>query len=187
MSTAVVAAFYIAATEFIQPSAFYQVYKWHSCAALGGVGLVFLAVGFSINRRRFYSAKANGSEYEGTFILADLSFWGMVLFVCASTMIFLLPTYRAPLVQARPLRTTSVPTTNSIPVTVKPMPMPARREFPSLMLQGITYQGRNSSVLINGKTFFTGDHVHGARIVNITRTTASLEMEGEINVLELKK
>jgi hypothetical protein len=186
MSTAIVAAFYIAATEFIQPSAFYQVYKWHSCAVLGGAGLVFLAVGFSINRRRFYQAKVNGAEYEGTFMLADLSFWGMVFFLCASAMILLLPTYRAHLVQARPL-TNAVPATSSSPVPVKPIPVPTRREFPSLVLQGITYQGKNSSALINGKTFFVGEQVHGARIVDITPTTTTLEMEGETNVLELRK
>jgi hypothetical protein len=67
------------------------------------------------------------------------------------------------------------------------MPIPARRELSSLMLQGITYQGKNSSVLINGKTFFIGEQVHGARIVDITQTRASLEIEGEIHVLELKK
>jgi hypothetical protein len=186
MSIAIVAAFCIAIMETIQTTLFYQNYKWHFCGALTAIAIIFLLIGFPLNRGRARLAKAKGMEYEGTFFLTDLVFWGMVIAFCALNVFLIMPTYRPVLVQTPVLKTNSPPNTSSIPVVVKaPEPAPIRA-FPPLLLQGVTFQERASSVLINGKTFFLGDRVQGAKLVKITSNSATLELGGQFKTLELR-
>jgi len=185
VSIAMVAAFCIAIMETVQPTPFYQGYKWQFCGTLAGIAIIFLLIGFPLNRRQARLAKASGIEYEGPFVLADLTFWGMVSIFCAVSVSFIMPTYRPVMAQSRVLKTNSPPRTSSIPLIVKPPePLPTQA-FPPLALQGVTYQGNSSSVLINGKTFFLGDHLHGAKLVKITSSSATLELDGQFKVLEL--
>src|SRR6185369_776306 len=116
MSIAIVAAFCIAIMETIQTTLFYQNYKWYLCGALTAAGIIFLLIGFSLNRGRARLAKANGMEYDGSFFLGDLVFWGMVSSFCALAVSLIMPTYRPVLVQMRVLRTNSPAKTNSVPV-----------------------------------------------------------------------
>jgi hypothetical protein len=187
MSIALVAAFCIAIMETIQPTLLYQNYKWHFCGSLTATAITFLLIGFPLNRGRALLAKANGMEYEGTFFLRDLVFWGMVSAFCALSISLIVPTYRPVLAQTPVLKTNTPPKTSSIPVVVKaPEPAPTAA-FPPLLLQGVTFQEKASSVLINGKTFFLGDRVHGAKLVKITSNSATLEMDGQFKILELRR
>jgi len=185
MSIAIVAAFCIAVMEALQPTPLYEGYKWHFCGCLAGAAVAFLLIGFPLNSRRARLAKMNGIEYEGPFFLTDLAFWGMVAGFCALTTSFIMPSYRPPMVQTRALKTNTPPATSSVPLLATAPQPAAPRPFPALALQGITYQGKASSALINGKTLFIGEHVNGAVIVNITPNSVTLEMDGESKVLEL--
>jgi len=56
---------------------------------------------------------------------------------------------------------------------------------PKLKLQGIYFRRTNPSVLINGRTLFSGDRVEGARVVTIDRQTVTVEFGGQITLLTL--
>ncbi len=54
-------------------------------------------------------------------------------------------------------------------------------------LQGIVFNPRRPSAVINGKTLFVGDRVAGFRVMAIGRDTATLVGPGQTNVLTLEE
>ena len=82
---------------------------------------------------------------------------------------------------------TSVPVSPAPAEPVKTIPSaPAPSgTFPTLKLQGIFYRLRNPTVLINGETMKIGDNIGGAKVVEINRTDAKVEWNGQIKVLPL--
>src|SRR5207248_810532 len=76
----------------------------------------------------------------------------------------------------RPLLLASGVVTNSSPDTNGPAPVtePVKPSFPSVRLQGIFYRARNPSAVINAKSVFVGEKVAGAKVVAITRDSATL-------------
>jgi len=54
-------------------------------------------------------------------------------------------------------------------------------------LQGITYNPRNPSALIGGKTVFVGEHVGPYRVTAISRDSATVVGNGETNLLLLDR
>ena len=64
------------------------------------------------------------------------------------------------------------------PVAAPPKPAPLR-------LQGIVFDPKRPSAVINGRTFFVGDKVRECRIVTITAETVTLVSAGKTNVLSM--
>lgn len=70
------------------------------------------------------------------------------------------------------------------PAVVAPVPEPAPVKPPP-KLQGIVFNPRRPSALIDGKTVFVGDRVGEFRVIAITASTATLATKGVTNVLSL--
>ena len=69
--------------------------------------------------------------------------------------------------------------------TVAPDP-PAVPKAPPPRLQGIIFNSRNSSALINGKTLFIGEYLGDLRLIAIGKNTATLAGGGQSHVLTLE-
>jgi MSHA biogenesis protein MshK len=55
----------------------------------------------------------------------------------------------------------------------------------TLRLQGIFYRSSGASALVNAQTVYVGDHIAGARVKAITRSSITLERDGQMQVLTL--
>jgi len=87
-----------------------------------------------------------------------------------------------------PLRVDSAPTlanspeedmTNALPSVVEPAQPPEPK------LQGIFFNPRNPSAVVNGKTVYVGDKVNGLRVFVITPQAVTLGNDTTTNVLSL--
>lgn len=76
----------------------------------------------------------------------------------------------------------NAPLATNVQATVEP-PKPT---FPTVRLQGIFYRPDRPSVVINAKSVCVGEKVAGAKVVAITRESATLEWNGETKVLTLE-
>lgn len=79
---------------------------------------------------------------------------------------------------------TSAPTVASAtaPAATAPTPTPAQPApppTPTFHLQAIYYRMKGPTVVINGKTLKVGDHLDGATLIGIERTSAEIEFEGK--------
>lgn len=54
-------------------------------------------------------------------------------------------------------------------------------------LQGIAFDGSNSSVILNGENVRLNEKIFGARVVEITATNVTIESQGERRTLTLKQ
>jgi hypothetical protein len=68
---------------------------------------------------------------------------------------------------------------NSQPAVVEPPPAP------ELKLQGIFFNPRNPSAVVNGRTVYVGDKVSGFNVLTITPQAVTMTSATETNVLSL--
>ena len=59
--------------------------------------------------------------------------------------------------------------------------------FPPLNLQGVIVHGTKSSALINGQVLFVGDYIGSVRLVAVDTGHATVELDGQTNVLLVPK
>ena len=71
--------------------------------------------------------------------------------------------------------------TNALPEVVE-TPQP-----PELKLQGIFFNPRSPSAVVNGRTVYVGDRVSGVRVAAITPKAVTLSSETFTNVLSLSE
>jgi hypothetical protein len=77
--------------------------------------------------------------------------------------------------------TVTAPSANAVLATDPPRPPP-----PAFRLQGIFFSGKNTSALINGKSVIVGGRIGDARVVAITRESATIiTAAGQTNLLEV--
>jgi hypothetical protein len=202
ISIAIVAFFCIVMTEFLQSTAYYETWKWQICVGFIAASMVLLVVGRILNarwRRANAAAAARSKKQqdgeedatpEAPFLLLDLSYWGVMFLLFGIVIIFIIPQPKAVIAvpQSAPVKAAARQTPTNCPTPKPLIPSPEQpRRFPRVILQGIIYRTNDSSVIINGKTVFVGDRIGEAKVVTITRTTATLEFEGQYRVLELIK
>jgi len=76
--------------------------------------------------------------------------------------------------------------TNVAPANASSLPAP-RKAQPDFRVQGIIFAGDHpSSAIVNGQRVNPGDHVDGAIVIAITRTTVTLQTKTQRRVLELR-
>ncbi len=73
-------------------------------------------------------------------------------------------------------------TTNEPTVVAAPKPPPA----PEFKLQGIFYSLRDPSAIINGRTIHPNDRIDGARVVSITSSSVTLDIQNQRKVLTVR-
>ncbi len=198
ISVAVVAAFCITVLEAFQDKRYYEDYKWHACALLLIAGFVTLVLGF----RRRPRSKTNEDEdspagnpddeelEELSFNLTTGTYWGAMLIALGICLICIVPRFSASKAVEAPVKV--VQKTNEItnaiavapPVTIT-NPAPPGLTFPDVQLQGIIFNPTNPLVIIQGKTFGTGEYVEDARISAITQSNITLEILGHRRVIPM--
>lgn len=57
---------------------------------------------------------------------------------------------------------------------------------PNFRVNGIIYNARHPSAIVNGETVYVGDHVSGATVVSIDRTRVTVLINGQRKVLVLR-
>ena len=75
------------------------------------------------------------------------------------------------------------------PLPIAPPPetnAPLAVVFPDLRLQGLIYNGDNSTAVINGWTLRVGRHIGEVKLVAIAPKTVTVELSGEQRVLHLE-
>lgn len=126
--------------------------------------------------------------------MGSLKSWG-VIFVLIAGVLSCLTAWRrhepVRVVHARPLQVAKVTVTNivtSVMTNVVTITNAAPRlVFPSLELQGIIVNGARSSALINGRVLYLGEAFSNAVLVAVDSEHAMLAMEGQTEVLSLRK
>src|SRR2546430_1990495 len=202
ISVAIVAMFCIVMTEFFQSTAYYESYRWHTCGLFVAAGISLGLIGRRLNERwrkaQQMLAKQDefsaGSEEEplptDPFLLVNVAYWGVMLIVLGVTIIFIIPRPKEVVVAAAaaPAPAPKRPKqTNAPPPAPAPAAQPPQKSFPPITLQGISYRRTNPSALINGKTFFVGDHIGAAKIVVIDPSSTTFEIDGEFKAFVLGK
>jgi hypothetical protein len=194
ISVAIVAIFSILMMEVLQGKAFYQVYRWAICAAMLAMGVFLLLVGGFVNARIRESRRDDEGGPTGPFLLVNLQYWGLMLTIFGIIVIFIVPYAKVEKVEARQPNVAK-PTvakkvlppavTNVTSVTNEPPPKPKPVVFPALKLQGIVSRGKDSSALINGRTYFVGNYVADVKVISITETSVVVELSGQQRELQL--
>ena len=116
----------------------------------------------------------------------SLKGWGIILVLSAGTLSCLATWHRhkpALVARARPLPVTTITVTNVVTITNQP----PRLVFPSLELRGVVVNGAKSSALINGRMLCLGEAFSNAVLVAVDSEHAFMAMEGQTNVLALRK
>ena len=72
------------------------------------------------------------------------------------------------------------------PARPQPATAPAADPFANLKIQAIMYNGKKSSLVINGRSLRVGDEVDGARILAVQPNEVTLEKAGLQRVLRLQ-
>ena len=191
ISVAIVAMFSIVMLEALQGKAFYQVYRWAICAGLLAMGTFLLLVGAFVNAKIRASHRDDPEGPTGPFLLVNLQYWGLMLTIFGIIVIFIVPYQK---VEARepkaaapkekvvkkvvPMTVTNEPP-KPVPVPAPPPPKPRPVVFSDLKLQGLVYRGEDSSALINGRTYFVGNIIAGAKLISISETNAVVERDGQ--------
>ena len=190
ISGVIAAIFYIAGAAFLPHWGFYGAYKWRICMIFLAAGTVLWPVGLTLNARSARQKNGPGdppdeasAEKEAgnaqRYLLSDLAYWGVMLFVFSVIMMFIAGPTSAPpvLVVAARAKPTNLPVVVNRPAA----------NFPPLKLQGLTYRLPNPSALINGRTYFVGDYVGEAKVTSIEEQRVVLELEGQEKILILGK
>ena len=195
VSAALVTTFYATITKAFRDKAYYENYRWHICVGLIGVGIALWLVG-RISNGRHPSPAADSEDADNPediaessepFFLANPGYWGVMLVVFGLIVTIIGPT-RSAGPQPVAARTNSIPAATKVPINISPqIPAQSRAQsstnqsarFPTFKLQGVVYRQPNPSVLINGKTFFVGESVEGAKIMAIDPHSATFEWEGQ--------
>lgn len=115
------------------------------------------------------------SEGPLTFIKQP-QYWGGVLCVIG-LVLACFNTYEV--LRARPSPPISPP-------VERPVERPVVR-FPALALQGLVYDGSNSSAVINGRVLHLGERVEGVQVIMIDRDSVWVELDGQTNRLSLSR
>ena len=191
ISVAIVAMFSILMMEVFQHRAFYQVYRWAICAGLLAMGVFLWLVGGFVNARIRESRRDDAGGPTGPFLLVNLQYWGLMLGIFGIIVICIVPHAKGDAPQpktaaAKPtIAKKVVPPPSAPPVVTNELPKPKPVVFPALKLQGIVSRGKDSSALINGRTYFVGNYVADVKLVSITETSVVVELSGQQRELHL--
>jgi hypothetical protein len=183
ISVAIVAAFSIVMTEVLQDKAFYEKYRWMICGGLIVMGVFLVIVGHFVNRQiRASRMTEDGEPPPSPFILVNMEYWGLMLAIFGVIVVFIVPFKKVEARAATPAKETNAPPKTNI---VAVPPNTNQVKFPKLRLQGIVLREPRPSALINGRTYFVGELVEGAKVFSVGPTSAVMEFQGQHKTLLL--
>lgn len=124
----------------------------------------------------------------------SLKYWGIILVLLAGTLSCLAAWRQhkpALVARARPQLVPTITITNvvtNVVINVVTITNVAPRlVFPFLQLQGVVVNGVKSSAVINGRVLCLGEAISNAVLVAVDSEHALVTMEGQTNVLALRK
>ena len=157
------------------------------CLALGLGGLLIWATGGfgkakPVHRTMDREAPAGQPDQEDPLApFRSRRYWGIMLILSAATLA-IASAYR----YAEPKQTLAIPVAPPAPA---PPPPAAKVTFPPLKLEGLIVHGTQSSALINGQVVLVGEGIGNVRVrlVAVDSEHATVELDGQTNVLSLSK
>src|SRR5687767_11232050 len=192
ISVAIVAAFSIMMSEVLQDKVFYEKHRWMMCGALIVMGVFLLIVGHFVNRQiRASRITEDGEAPPSPFILVNMEYWGLMLAIFGAIVVFIVPFKKVEArAAAQPAPAKKVEPTNAPPKTnvvsaITPPPNTNQVKFPKLRLQGVVLREPRPSALINGRTYFVGELVDGAKVFSVGPTSTVMEFQGQYKTLLL--
>ena len=120
----------------------------------------------------------------------SLQYWGIILVLLAGILSCLAAWHHhkpALLARARPLPVTTITQTDVVIHVVTITNVAPRLVFPSLKLRGVVVNGVKSSAVINGRVLCLGEAISNAVLVAVDSDHTLIAMEGQTNVLALRK
>ena len=200
ISAAIGSLFCLLMSVFVKTTEFYAGHRWYFCLALLAAGASVALLGWVLQRKSGGTqvqpsagdSATNGPEVpDEPFILRSVTFWGAMIVLFALLTVFIKPRpgTRIIQVQAASVQPSGSSRTRgsepSAQASATKVDLAPTNKAPSIKLQGISYRKQNASVLINGKTLFVGDRVGSAKLIAIEPHSATLEIDGEQQVLTL--
>jgi hypothetical protein len=181
LSVAIIAVFCVSVAELIVGHPVFESQRLPIAGALAATGLVLAMFGWVFRARR-----ASRNDDRRSFILFDVRFWGPMLVVFGVITVFIRPLKdlkkEIALVPPRPAAAQKVaaakPPSPEVPVKVPIV-------FPKVKIQGIFVSASRASAILNGESYFVGDHVGDAIVKMIDRNGVVLELGGETKLLTL--
>lgn len=191
ISVAIVATFSIVMTEVLQEKAFYEKHRWVICAVLIAMGVFLLVVGRFVNKQIRESHRSeDGEPAASPFILVNMEYWGLMLTIFGIIVVFIIPFRKIEARAATPAPAKKIEKTNAPATVVTNAPTPPAPvkpvTFPKLKLQGIVLREARPSALINGRTYFVGDEVDGAKVFSVGTTNVVIEFQKQYKTLVLE-
>jgi hypothetical protein len=178
ISVGVAGAYCIIAGHFLVMFPELDLWREIIAGVLGGIGIVVLALGLRGAKRRKAAAVAD----EPASLGLDARYWGIMIIAMGGIALFIQPLFRfgeKPVVVAAK---TPPPKPAPEPPPPPPPPEPVTNApfvFPKVKLQGVIVRGAQSAVIIQGRSFSTGDLIEGARIKDIRANGIWLEHQEE--------
>jgi|SRR3954468_12229189 hypothetical protein len=200
ISVAFAGLFCIFMTNALQSTAYYERYKWYLCGGFALSGIIFFLVGRRLNaswrarqlaQRRYANKDQDPNEeepLEDRFLLVNVAYWGVMLLVFAALTALIVPRFKLVHAATIPQKTNPPAPPKPLVVVAAPTNEPPRpRQFPKLVLQGVSFGNQKPAVIINGKTLSVGDHISEATIVAISPYGATVEFDGRSETLAIGK
>ena len=117
-------------------------------------------------------------------------YWGMMM-VHSAVILAAASAYRFPPPKPKPVASVSpakpivnIPAPQPVVTIAPPKPVVV---FPRLKLQTLIVHGTHSTAEINGKVLMIGEEIQGVRLVGVNGEHATVELDGQTNVLSLSK
>ncbi|HTL15982.1 MAG TPA: hypothetical protein VL793_02040 [Patescibacteria group bacterium] len=182
ISVAILAVFAIVVTEVFKRHPELHERKKVIAGALAGAGTLMWLV-----------AKVHGNNSEeapNPDRIFTMRFCGSILAACAGIVTNISPIQHV-VNSAKVLHTTARERPKVLaeetPAPVRPGQPPVKADFPkNARLQGIIFNPKSPSAIINGKTVFVGDRVGHARVASIERASVTLQIEDQKLVLAVR-
>jgi len=169
-----------------------QPYSAVICIGLGVTGFLSWGTGRWHEVRKARAAQMDAAAAGQAVIDDPLSFlrsskyWGLIIIISAA-MLTGVVNYRRPTVEAvvhtRVTITNFIYITNVVTITNQ---KPVVR-FPPLELAGVVVNGDKSSAVINGRVLRVGEMIGNVTLVAVDSNHAMVALDGETNVIVLRK
>jgi len=181
LAVAIIAVFCVSVAELIVGHPLFEAQRLNIAGALAGVGVVLALFGWVFRARR----RASRDDDRRPFILFDMRFWGPMLIAFGVITVFIRPLKEMKkemaFVPPKPPEARSVEPAKPAVKEKEKIPV----VFPKVRIQGIFVSASRASAILNGESYFVGDHVGDAVVRTIDRNGVVLEVAGETKLLTL--
>jgi len=190
ISIAMAGIFSVVVILLLRDKVFYEMHRWIICSALLAIGLFLCVAGHFVNRQSQASNMSEDGEVPPVpFFLVNMEYWGLMLAIFGVIIVFLAPLKKiearatAPAALAENMEATNASLANALVTSASGSGKNVT--LPKLRLQGVVLREPRASALINGRTYFVGDLVEGAKVLSVDPDGVVVEFQGRQTALRL--